>query len=181
MAFLVNQKFEDKEVLIANLLDKTRLVFSQGRFDSWCIYHLRNGFAHAIRDEEVFALMQKYTYTQQRFTLYQDFLTVFKLVTNEINCGLVNNITRISMKYEAPGEVQFILMFLYAGMVAEENKEKAILKKYIKRLGVHQVLIECMLPKMAANYSRQKKWRELQLECEARGFFSQEIALKLSA
>ncbi|MGP9800511.1 DUF7004 family protein [Rheinheimera sp. NSM] len=181
MAFLVNQKFEAKAVLISNLLDGTRLVFSQGRFDSWCIYHLRNGFAHAIRDEEVFSLMQKYTTTLQRFWLYRDFLTVFKLVTNDINCGLVNNITRMAMHYEAPREVQFILMFLYAGMVAEENKEKAILKKYIKRLGVHQVLIECMPSKMAANYSRQKKWRELQLECEARGFYSQEIALKLSA
>lgn len=181
MAFLVNQKFEAEAVLISNLLDGTRLVFAKGRFDHWCIYHVRNQFAHAVRDEEVFALMQKYIDTLQRFTLYQDFLTVFKLVTNEINCGLVNNITRMSMKYEAPGEVQFILMFLYAGMVAEENKQKAILKKYIKRLGVHQVLIECMPARMAANYSRQKKFRELQLECEARGFYSQDIALKLSA
>lgn len=181
MAFLVNQKFEAKAVLISNLLDGTRLVFSQGRFDSWCIYHLRNGFAHAIRDEEVFALMQKYTTTLQRFWLYRDFLTVFKLVTNDIKCGVVNNITRMAKQYEEPNEVQFILTFLYAGMVAEENKQKAILKKYIKRLGVHQVLIECMSARMAANYSRQKKCRELQLECEARGFYSQDIALKLSA
>lgn len=181
MAFLVNQKFEAKAVLISNLLDETRLMFSQDRFDSWCIYHLCNGFAHAVRDEEVFALMQKYTYTLRRFALYQDFLTVLTLVTNDINCGVVNNIIRISMHYEMPGEVQFILMFLYAGMVAEENKEKVILKKYIKRLGVLQVLIECMPPRMAANYSRQKKWRELQLECEARGFYSQGVALKLGA
>lgn len=181
MAFVVTQRFEVQAVRIANLLDGTRLVFSQGRFDSWCIYHLRNGFAHAIRDEEVFALMQKYTGTLQKFALYQDFLAMFKLVTNEINCGLVNNITRMSMQYEEPCKVQFILMFLYAGMVAEENKEKAILKKYIKRLGVHQVLIEGMSPVMAANYSRRKNWRELQLECEARGFYNQSNSLKLSA
>ncbi|GHG74373.1 hypothetical protein GCM10010919_27790 [Alishewanella longhuensis] len=181
MAFLVNQKFEAEAVLISNLSDGTRLFFAKGRFDHWCIYHVRNQFAHAVRDEEVFFLMQKYTTTLQRFWLYRDFLTVFKLVTNDINYGVVNNITRMAKQYEEPNEVQFILTFLYAGMVAEENKQNAILKKYIKRLGVHQLLIECMPARMAANYSRQKKWRELQLECEARGFFSQEAALKLIA
>ena len=181
MAFLVNQTFEAEAVLISNLLDGTRLVFAKGRFDHWCIYHVRNQFAHAVRDEEVFALMQKYTNTMQRFTLYQDFLCVFKLVTNQLNYGLVNYINRLSKKYDRPAEVQFILTFLYAGMVAEENKAKAILKKYMKRLGVHQVLIECMPPRAAANYSRNKKWQELQLECEARGFYSHDILLKLSA
>lgn len=50
MAFLVNQKFEAEAVLISNLLDGTRLVFAKGRFDHWCIYHVRNQFDHAIRD-----------------------------------------------------------------------------------------------------------------------------------
>jgi len=181
MAFVVTQRFAEQSSEIAILLDGTQLVFSQGKFDCWCIYHIRNGFAHALRDEEVFSLMQKYTGSIQRFRLYKDFLIVFNLVTNNIKCGVVNNITNIAMHYETPHEVQFILMFLYAGMVAEENKDKAILKKYIKRLGVHQVLVEMMPPNMAANYSRRKKCQELRLECEARGFYSQDITLKLSA
>lgn len=181
MAFVVTQHFAEQSSEIATLFDGTKLVFSQGKFDSWCIYHIRNGFAHALRDEEVFSLMQKYTGSMQRFWLYKDFLTVFNLVTKDINCVVVNNIANIAMQYETPREVQFILMFLYAGMVAEENKDRAILKKYIKRLGVHQVLVELMPPKMAANYSRRKKWQELQLECEVRGFYSQDITLKLSA
>lgn len=53
--------------------------------------------------------------------------------------------------------------------------------KHIKRLGEHQALVELMPPKMAANYSWRKKWHELQLEFEARGFYSQEIALNLGA
>lgn len=65
--------------------------------------------------------------------------------------------------------------------IANQVNNKAILKKYIKRLGVHQVLVELMPPNMAANYSRRKKWQELRLECEARGFYSQDITLKLSA
>jgi hypothetical protein len=41
-------------------------------------------------------------------------------------------------------------------MVAEKNKDKAIFKKYIKRLFVHQVLIEKIPAEIAANYSRRK-------------------------
>ncbi|ALZ76729.1 hypothetical protein [Rheinheimera sp. F8] len=87
MAFVVTQRFAEQSSEIATLLDGTQLVFSQGKFDCWCIYHIRNGFAHALRDEEVFSLMQKYTGSIQRFWLYKDFLTVFKLVTTDINCG----------------------------------------------------------------------------------------------
>ncbi len=52
-------------------------------------------------------------------------------------------------------------------MVAEENKRNAVVKKYIKRLGVHQVLIEGVHLKIASVYSKGKKCLELKLECEA--------------
>ena len=66
-------------------------------------------------------------------------------------------------------------------MVAEENKRFARLKKYIKRLGVHQVLIEGHRASWAANYSRGKKWQELQQECDARGFYNNKSITKLIA
>jgi hypothetical protein len=102
-------------------------------------------------------------------------------VTNVLNYDVVENIKNVAKKYPNSGEVELILIFLYAGMVAEENKDKAILKKYIKRLGVHQVLIEKMPAEIAANYSRGKNWRELKLECEARGFYTYNTQTQLSA
>lgn len=138
MAFIVTQRFAEQSSEIATLLDGTKLVFSKDKFDFWCIYHIRNGFAHALRDEEVFSFMQKYTGSIQRFWLYKDFMTVFKLVTTDINYVLINNITNMAMHYEMP-------------------------------------------PKMSANYSWRRKWQELQLECEVRFFYSQDITLKLSA
>jgi hypothetical protein len=176
MTFVATKHSTQQSSEIATLLDGSQLVFSQGRFDNWCIYHIRNGLRHAIRDEEVFSLMQKYTGSIQRFSLYRDFLAVFNRVGSSVNGAVIEHITRMAMQYENAREVQFILTFLYAGMVAEENKDKAMLKKYMKRLGVHQVLVEMMPPKMAANYSRQKKWQELKLECDARGFYNQESA-----
>jgi hypothetical protein len=161
MSFVINESFNAKSKLIAHLLDGTRLVFSQGRFDHWCIYYIREHTAHAVRDEEVFKVMHQYASGQTRFKLYRDFLAIFNRVTNEVNYDVVEMIAGLSKTYSSPVGVQFILLFLYAGMIAEENKDKAILKKYIKRLGVHQVLIEGMSPSIAANYSRGKGWREL--------------------
>jgi hypothetical protein len=55
-------------------------------------------------------------------------------------------------------------------MIAEENKENAILGKRIKRLGMHQVLIENMKPEEAAVFSKGKKWKELHRLMKKRGF-----------
>lgn len=60
----------------------------------------------------------------------------------------------------APGddslEADMLLSILYARMVAEGSKERARLKKRVKRLGVHQVLIEGVAPEAAATFSRGK-------------------------
>jgi len=55
-------------------------------------------------------------------------------------------------------------------MVAEENKRSAVLKKRIKRLGVHQLLTEGMAPGRAAAFSRGKEAWMLDLLCRRRGF-----------
>jgi hypothetical protein len=55
-------------------------------------------------------------------------------------------------------------------MVAEENKTNTKLGKKIKRLGVHQILIENMKPEIAANFSKGMKWQEISNECKIRGF-----------
>ena len=55
-------------------------------------------------------------------------------------------------------------------MIAEENKANTKLGKKIKRLGVHQILIENITPNISANYSKGMKWREIEKECKERGF-----------
>jgi hypothetical protein len=59
---------------------------------------------------------------------------------------------------------------IYAGMVAEENKKNAKLKKRIKRLGMFQVLIEKKSAEYAANFSKGKKWKELDTIMLSAGF-----------
>jgi hypothetical protein len=181
MSFTINANFLANARPVAHLRDGSKVVYSQGKFDAWCIYHVGNSVADAIKDVDDFTLLQKYTDCSQRFILYKDFLYIFDKVTNVLNYDVVENMKGVAKKYPNSSEVEFILIFLYAGMVAEENKDKAILKKYIKRLGVHQVLIERMPAAIAANYSRGKNWRELKLECEVRGFYTYHTQTQLSA
>ena len=44
------------------------------------------------------------------------------------------------------------------GMITEENKRNTRLGKRIKRLGMHQVLIEEIQPAIAVNFSRVMGW-----------------------
>jgi hypothetical protein len=169
MSFTINANFLANARPVAHLRDGSKVVYSQGKFDAWCIYHVGNSVADATKDVDFFTLIRKYTDSCQRFKLYKDFLYIFDKVTNVLNYDVVENIKNVAKKYPNSGEVELILIFLYAGMVAEKNKDKAIFKKYIKRL--------CSPSADRKNTSRncckllqKKNWRELKLECEASGF-----------
>jgi hypothetical protein len=77
----------------------------------------------------------------------------------------------LAAKYgEDAEEIEIWLTVIYAGMIAEENKAHAVLGKRIKRLGMYQVLIEKLSPDYAANFSKGKKWRELDAVMKGKGF-----------
>ncbi len=83
----------------------------------------------------MFQRLNRYTTSLERFKLYENFTHPFENVTKVLNQALIEWIIKCSCNYANPAEVEFCLVFLYAGMVAEENKDKAILKKFVKRLG----------------------------------------------
>jgi hypothetical protein len=81
-------------------------------------------------------------------------VVIFNRTTSEINPCIFPLINQISQFYKNDSlEMEIWFNVLYAGMVAEENKENAVLKKRIKRLGMHQVLIDGLEP---------EKWRRVQ-------------------
>ncbi|MBN2890500.1 MAG: hypothetical protein JXL97_01405 [Bacteroidales bacterium] len=148
---------------IKTISDGSIIEFDSGLFDEWCVYLKRNGENRtAPRDVQYFAELQGLAKKYTSKKLYDDFLRIYSATDSKINEQVLNRITQISKDY---GEDEIIvdiwLTVLYAGMVAEENKKYAILKKRIKRLGMYQVLIENRTPGFAANFSKGKKWREL--------------------
>ena len=157
---------------IKTFSDRSVLEYDQGGFDEWCVYLTRPTIArYAPRDIQYFARLQQLgqQYTNQR--IYNDYVEVYNRTNAILNPDVMNFITEVTSDYGNDSlEMDILFTIVYAGMVAEENKARAILKKRIKRLGMHQSLIENTSADHAANFSRGKGWRDLDAICRQRGF-----------
>ena len=158
--------------LIKKLRDGSIIEFDKGTFDDWCVYlsrpHLKR---YAPKDTEYFTALKMFSMKCGPEVIYNDFVLVYSKTTAEIDKHVTSLITRLSNKYGSDSLMMDIwLSVIYAGMIAEENKENAILKKRIKRLGMHQVLVDGMEPKLAANFSKDLKWTVIDEVCKEKGF-----------
>lgn len=158
--------------LIRNFKNGSKLIFDKGRFDDWCVFWIKkDGTKVAPKDDRYFNFLLEMSKRFGNEKVYNDFVTIYEQTTTELNPKVLKLIIELSktyIGYELKTEI--VLTILYATMIAEENKLFAKLKKRIKRLGVHQVLIENMKPEEAAKCSYGKKWTELSTYCCARGF-----------
>ena len=148
------------------------IEFDTGNFDDWCVFVTRpNGERFAPTDIQYFKRLAKLGAKHGHQHIYDDFVVVYNRTGQEIDPSIPPLIAGLSRFYNNDAlEMEIWLNVLYAGMIAEENKEKAILKKRVKRLGMHQLLIERMKPEEAAVFSRGKKWRELDKLMKSKGF-----------
>ena len=142
----------------------TKLWFGKGKFDNWCIYVQRP-------DKSMWFPLDLEYFTQLRSLgrpreLYRDFCVLYDLVGDDAEA--MDFCTELAHKYSPAIELLFAV--LYMGMVAVENKEGTKLGKRIKRLGMHQVLLDGWTPEKAANYSRDMSWRAIDIACRERGF-----------
>lgn len=156
---------------LKKLADGSRVEFDRGTFDEWCVFVTRpRQPRHAPRDTDYFETLKD---LHARFPrLHADFVEVFKRTTAKCDLPLFAHISKLAAQYpdDARTEVDVLLTTLCAAMIAEENRAHAPLGKRIKRLAVHQVLVEKMPVELAANFSRGIGWRELDRLCRERGF-----------
>ena len=152
--------------------NKGFIEFGKGSFDNWCVYITKpGGQRFAPMDVQYFSRLQKLGEIYGCQKLYDDFIVVYNRTTKNIDPLVFKIILALSKSYQSDAlEMEIWLNVLYAGMIAEENKENAILKKRIKRLGIHQVLIDKIKPEIAANFSRGKKWKDLDVLMKTKGF-----------
>ena len=150
----------------------SKLEYDTGKFDDWCIYLTRPKIArYAPLDVQYFTRLRELGAAHTNVKIYNHFVEIFEETTKELSEEVLDKITTISAGYgEDSMEIDILLTTLYAGMIAEQNKAYSMLGKRIKRLGLFQVLMEDMKPLDAANFSRGKKWRELDKICEEKGF-----------
>jgi hypothetical protein len=149
------------------------VYFAQGKFDDWCVYvdNTKNA-PYAPRDTEYFTTLQTMGKKYGPDRIYDDFVAVYDATRSTIQPEVLTLIERLTAPYGADaGTLSLTWVVIYAGMVAEENKQFAVLGKRIKRLGVHQVLKEGMAPGDAAVFSKGKKARtEIAPLCTTKGF-----------
>lgn len=161
------------ERLVKKLNNNLKVVFDKGKFDNWCVFLIDEfGNRNAPKDIEYFSQLQKISRIYPENKVYHDFLIIYNQTTREINHQVLDQIYDLSQSYlpNHKQKMELWLTVLYAGMIAEENKEKAILKKRIKRLGMYQVLIQNLPPEEAASFSKGKRWRELNALMQTLGF-----------
>lgn len=153
--------------------DESCVFYDKGNFDEYCVY-IKEKYspAKAPKDIEYFQyfidIAKKYGSTK----IYSDFCKIYVRTTRDVDENVLSLITEISQSYEAEDMLQVDKWFtvIYLGMIAEERKAKAILKKKIKRLGFHQIMLEGFTAQDAANYSRGQRAAALLQECQKRGF-----------
>lgn len=142
--------------LIKAFSDNSILEYDEGSFDSWCVYcKPLNLPRYAPKDVDYFSVLARMGLKHGCENVYNDFTAIFERTTKTLDPSLLNDITQSSIRYAHDDLVMNKLFsILYAGMVAEENKANTKLGKKVKRLGVHQVLIDRMKPEDAAAFSK---------------------------
>jgi len=157
---------------IIEFIDGSILTFNSGTFDDWCVYLQELSSAkYAPRDTVYFESLAKLAIQYTGLKIYRDFVQIYDVTDQSIKPEVLSLIEDLS-KYYGKDFLSFqkLLTIVYAGMVAEENKAHTKLGKKIKRLGMHQILLEAMPAPQAANFSKGKKWQEIDTECKQRGF-----------
>ena len=159
--------------LVKNLANNRSVIFDKGKFDDWCVYIVEsNGYKKAPFDETYFSDLYQISQKYINNKVYNDFVQIYNLTTQRIDESVLHLIDTSIKTYKEEDQilVEQWMTVLYAGMIAEENKIRAILKKRVKHLGMYQVLILGIPAKEAAKFSYGKSWRELDSIMREYGF-----------
>lgn len=128
---------------IAKITDTLSIEFGHGKFDDWCVFLVDSlaGTRSAPSDKDYFrdflGLAKRYGSDQ----VWNDFMTVYRVTGRTVDQGVVELIKSQSLNYGLDWMLyQTDMLTVYGGMIAEENKEGAVLGKKMKKLGMYQLL-----------------------------------------
>lgn len=123
--------------IIKNVRGKNLVEFDNGIFDEWCVFLILPGKPrYAPRDTEYFTVLKNMGAIYGSAKIYNDFIRFYSLTTKRVDNNTLNLITTLSDDYETHAEEMDIwFSVIYGGMIAEENKANAILKKRNKAVG----------------------------------------------
>lgn len=147
---------------------KTCIYFDKGNFDNYCVYvNCPGHFKYAPKDYDYFkwilGLSKRYGVTQ----VWNDFWNIYERTADTIDYDIKQIVYNIDMHYNEDTVLWWLIF--YMTMVAECKKEKAILKKRIKALGVYNILIDEYTIEHTITYMKGKHWKFLDELMKERG------------
>lgn len=160
-------------IKLKEFTDKSYIKYSTGNFDDLCIYICySDGTQKAPHDIEYLNYLNNLKINVPAQKLYNDFVSIYNHTSKEIEFTvLVNEIDIIARSYDHYSLIMNkIFSILYLGMLSEENKKNTKLGRRIKRLGIHEVLVNNNPPDYAANFMRGMTWQQIDGICKNYGF-----------
>ena len=161
------------ERLIKRISKNIEIVFDNRKFDEWCVYIKDENSKTPPLDLEYFEFFIELGKKYSNKKVYEDFVKIYNLATNRVEKKVTDLIIYIAKKIyreDISKDVGTNFTVVYAGMIAERNKRYTVLKERIKRLGMYQILVLDYSSGDAANVSKGKKAKDLDVICKGYGF-----------
>lgn len=146
-----------------------RLEYGRGKFDDFCVFYVNEKLErYAPKDQDTFIILKELIEIYDAEEVYNDFVSIYKLVKKEIKKEDVLYIETMKQKYGTKAVIAFLI--LYMTMISEQNKKNTELGKRIKRLGVHVLLLENKSIEESAHFMDNMNSLEIDKLCRERGF-----------
>lgn len=158
-------------------LSSSRVEFSRGKFDNWCVYIIKDGQKKkAPTDIDYFQFFKDLDENFPELNVYNVFVEIYNKTGKDLDLSVIEYICQVATNNDFEMDtlirrkLEGYLVVIYMAMIAEENKANTKLGKRIKRLGMHNLLEDGMTAEESANASRGFPWRELDERMKDRGF-----------
>lgn len=161
------------DVIDYTLPNGTEVGRAVGRFDPYCVFVKQAKSLKYVTplDVDYFDGLNILAKTYSKEKVYKDFCSVFDVTDDEVQQETFQQIHDFAQgygKYNLKAEAVFAV--LYLTMYAEQMKQNAVLKKYVKRLGLHALLFKGLSSVQAADFMKYVDWRILAKMCKLCGF-----------
>jgi hypothetical protein len=144
--------------------DGTSLVYEKGRFDEFKVsfYSSQSRHIESPTDIRLFTFFLSLHNNDGVWRIIQNIAAQIDSAHSfsDLNIPTLNDTLEEQKLFSAVG----------AAMLSERYKAHTRLGKRVKLLGCHQVLVQGLEPRIAANWSRGRRWREIDAECRRLGF-----------
>ena len=107
--------------LVAAFPDGSKIFFSKGNFDDWCVFIESVGQTPiSPKDTQYFEGLNKLREIKSAESIYEDFISLYEKTNNKVEPSVIDYIDKLSTTYnEQSLYVSKLFVTLYATMIAE--------------------------------------------------------------